>query len=318
MMNTKFYALLMTLLFGVVGVAFALSDAVQATWTATPSEATVGDVIRLILTVEHPEGYRVIVPDISETWGDFEVRTVGQPVIQTDDDSSEITTIPLDVALMTVGTFTLPDLSVTVYDTDGQAMYVNPSPLTINITSVLQEGDTTLRDIKGQVDMVVPQVTSPVGAILLLVFVAIGVVTFGVYTLKKRRTVDIVDNRTPDEKALDELKRIEGLNLPALNQFKQHYDLISNCLRQYMQDGLQIQAMERTTSELKQMLRQSELQPDIVRDLMDLLSICDVVRYGSIEPEQSSADSLGARVAYIIERTRPQPEPTLEPERSVA
>jgi hypothetical protein len=317
-MKTGRCLLLLVLLLGVVSVVYGQSDSIQATWTAIPTEATIGDVITLTLNVAHPEGYRVIMPDFDKTWGDFEVRSVGQPQIHTTDNDTEITSFDLQAAILNIGTFNTPDLPITVYDTDGQAITVNPPPLTITITSVLQEGDTTLRDIKSQVDMVIPQTTALIGAILMIGCVIMGAGVFGVYTIKKRRKVQYVDTRTAYEKAFDELKRIESLNLPASNQYVQYYDLISSCLRQYLQGGLNIPAMERTTTELKQIFRQSELPHDIVHDMQDVLFVCDIARYGSIEPEQSVAYSLSARVSYIIERTRPQPEAHLEPERSVA
>lgn len=317
-MKPKIYLLLILLLGSIIGTVYGQSENIQATWTATPSEATIGHVITLTLTVTHPQGYRVITPKFGATWGDFEIRSVGQPQITIGDEDTEITSLDLHVAVLNVGTFTIPDLNITVYNTDGQAITVNPIPLTINIISVLQEGDTTLRDIKGQVDLMLPEASSLMQIVLLGSLTLIGGGIFILHEFRKRRKLVVVDTRLPYEKAIDELKYIETLNLPATDEYKQHYDLISQCMRQYLQDGLNISAMERTTTELKQLLRQSELSHDVVRDILDILTVCDLIKFGSVEPEQSVAYSLISRVGYIIERTRPQRDTFLEPERSVA
>ena len=318
MMKTKLYLLLIGLLMGVISVVYSQSDVIQATWIASPSEVTVGDVITLTLSVTHPTGYRVIVPEFGDTWGYFEVRSIGQQQISAGDDETEITSVNLDVAVMNVGDFNLPDLPITVYDSNGQASTVNPSPLPIHILSVLQEGDTTLRDIKGQVDLTLPE-RFPIAEILFLgILTLVGGALFIVYEFKKRRKVTFVDNRLPYEKAFDELKHIEMLNFPATAEYKEHYDWISQCMRQYLQDGLNIPALERTTTELKQILRTSDIPHDVVRDIVDILLECDYVKFGSIQPELSDAQSIGSRVGYIIERTRPHLETTPESERSVA
>ena len=318
MMKLKIYLLLIALFCGILGTVYGQSDESQAIWRVSPSEATIGDVMTLTLTVTHPKDYRVTLPDFGETWGDFEVRSVGQPQISAGDNDTEITSLDLTVALLNVGTFTTPDIAITVYDTDGQAITLMPSPLTINILSVLQEGDTSLRDIKGQVDLALPQ-RFPLAEVLFLgALTLIGGVLFVVYEFKKRRKVAYVDTRLPFEKAFDELKHIEMLNFPASEEYKEHYDWISLCMRQYLQDGLKITAMERTTNELKQILRQSDLPHDVVRDILDILLECDYVKFGSIEPEQTDAYALGSRVGYIIERTRPHPETLVQPERTVA
>ncbi len=317
-MKLRFYLLLIALLCSLVTVAYGQSDDIQATWIASPSEGTIGDVITLTLSVNHPKDYRVIFPDIGDTWGDFEVRSVGQPQISAGDDNTEITSLDLTVAVLNVGTFTTPDLAITVYDTEGQAIAITPIPPTINIMSVLQDGDATLRDIKGQVDLRLPE-KSYVGEILLLTSLTLfGGALFVLYEFKKRHKVKFVDTRLPYEKAFDELKHIEMLNIPATGEYKEHYDLISQCMRQYLQDGLAIPALERTTTELKSILRQSDLSHDVVRDILDILLECDYVKFGSIQPEQTDAEALSSRVGYIIERTRPHPETPVQAERSVA
>ena len=317
-MKLKIYLLLITVLCGIVGAVYGQSDDIQANWTTTSSEATIGDVVTLTLNVTHPKDYRVIFPEVGESWGDFEVRAVGQPQISASDEVTETTSLDLTVALMTVGTFNTPDISVTVYDTAGQAIPVTPNPLAVNILSVLQEGDTTLRDIKGQVDLPLPEKLPITEALFLGGLTLIGGALFVMYEFKKRRKVVFVDNRLPYEKAFDELKHIELLNFPATEEYKEHYAWISQCMRQYLQAGLNIPALERTTTELKQILRQSDLPHDVVRDILDILLECDYVKFGSIQPEQVDAYALGSRVGYIIERTRPHPQTVLEPERSIA
>ncbi|MEZ4519119.1 MAG: hypothetical protein R3C44_20640 [Chloroflexota bacterium] len=96
--------LLLALLVLVTGRAFA-QGSVVTTLSAEPGEATVGDPVAITLSVTHPTGYFVIVPQLEMQWGDFAI--VGQSPTTTaeNEDGSETTTVVYDTRLFAPGTF---------------------------------------------------------------------------------------------------------------------------------------------------------------------------------------------------------------------
>ena len=61
-------------------------EGVQATLTPDRDELTVGDPLQLTLEVNHPAGYQVIIPQLDQMWGDFEVWSQSQAATTALDD----------------------------------------------------------------------------------------------------------------------------------------------------------------------------------------------------------------------------------------
>ena len=84
------------------------------------------------------------------------------------------------------------------------------------------------------------------GAVLALL------VLTAVYLLMRRRgTAMPVDTRPPHQIALEELHRIESLDLPSQSRFKEHYTLVTDCIRRYLEGAFDTRALDRTTGELR-------------------------------------------------------------------
>ena len=81
--------------------------------------------------------------------------------------------------------------------------------------------------------------------------------------LSMRRNARTPMSRTlgssPDEPDTTRTARIEGLRLPEQGRFKQYYTLVTDCLRAYLEQPLQIHTFDRTTAELKVELHCSTL-----------------------------------------------------------
>ena len=186
-------------------------DGVSATVVVEKDDIAVGDVVPLQVTVTHPQGWRVLFPTLDKAWGDLEVRSQAAPEIAENSDGSETTTQVIRVARFRPGEVTTPEMALTVADNQGTVQTLNVQPVTLEVKSVLQENDTTLRDIKPQAELW--QFSSspvPFVASLALAFTMIG--GAAVWAWKRR---PIADKRTPRERALDELKAIEAANYSA-------------------------------------------------------------------------------------------------------
>jgi hypothetical protein len=321
MMRKTFIALLMIGLVWASTAIYAQDAAVHASLMADRSELTVGDVIQLTLSVTHPAGYRVALPEIGQTWGDFDVRNIGQPGISAAADGEQITTINIKATLFTTGVHATPIMELTVYDTSGQATPLTVEPISYTVNSVLQEGDTTLRDIRGQADLPLPQASpiTPSRIALAAVVVALGAVAVYYYLAARRMNKPIVDLREPYEIARDELTRIQSLDLIAQGTFTEYYNLVSQCIRRYAQTELRLPAMERTTAELKTIVRDSDLTSQQARDLLSILTECDFVKFGGVLPDEQSAQRLMVEVALFVDNTRRRAEmPAMIAERGSA
>jgi hypothetical protein len=301
----KMTALMLALIVALIpfGIAFA-SEGVSATLSAPEGEYTVGDLIPLQLTVTHPNGYRVLPLQFRDSaWGELEIRKVAPPQVSANPDGAETTSQTIYATLWAPGEFVTPELPLSVSDTAGEIHEISAAPLGLNVASVLVEGDTELRDIK-------PQASLPLLAIWpwvvggLLIALVIALVTGWLlrrWWLRRKATLaNAPDNRLPHEVAFDELAQIEDLNLPLQQRFKEHYTLVSDVLRQYIEKAFQIPTLDRTTREIRRSLKLAPFSQENKQLLIEMLNEADLVKFAKVRPEVAMAqDYLGQARSFI-------------------
>jgi len=275
-------------------------------------ELYVGDPVVLTLSVYHSEELQVIFPALDEQWGAF--RVVSQTLDETlnHGDGFETSTQLIDVRAFQSGVFDTPPLLVKLSDTEGNLSDISTVPISITIASVLVEGDSTLRDIKPQAALPYTNFLpwAALGGILLVAFLG---VSFFYRRQRRNGHGGSIDTRLPNEVALDELDRIEKLDLPKTNAFKNHYTLISDCVRTYIENRYHVGTAERTTGEIFEDLKTEDISPENTRNLVSILAECDLVKFSKFRPDAVSAHLIIVESREIIVETTPvEPDENLE------
>ena len=305
-MTVLFLALIVALI--PFGMAFA-AEGINATLTAPEGEFTVGDQIPLTLTVTHPNGYRVLPLQFQDSaWGALEIWEVAPPQVSVNPDGSETTSQTVYATLWAPGEFVTPELPLSVSDTAGEIHKVNAAPLGLNVASVLVEGDTELRDIKPQASLPLPDLWPwVVGGLLIALVVAIvtGLLLRRWWLRRKAALANAPDNRLPHEVAFDELAQIEGLNLPTQQRFKEHYTLVSDVLRQYVEKAFQIPTLDRTTGEIHRSLKLAPFSQENKQLLIKMLNEADLVKFAKVRPEVAMAQDYLGQARSFVGATRP-------------
>jgi hypothetical protein len=292
----------MTLL--VVPIANAASP-VKAKIIAETGAYTVGDPIQLTLSVTHPDDHTVILPELGESWGDAVVRSQSPATTVGNADGTETTSQVIDVRIFSPGTFTTPPLGITISDSKGDLSNAIADPIELTISSVLIEGDTQLRDIKPQIALSVSNLLALAVVGLAAAATGLGIALLGWRRRRARLALAGVDNRPPDRIALDELARIAELGLPERGRFKEHYTLVSDCIRAYGERIFDIPVLERTTGEVLTSLRQANVAQDVMRTFITFLDESDLVKFSTFRPDSASAYRLLDSGREIVELTRP-------------
>jgi hypothetical protein len=293
---------------GVVGAQAERPVLVEWRFGAAPEGGwTVGDRVPLQLKAVYPAELEVILPELPQEWGAFEVReqTLLAPV--ENEDGTLIAVREATVTLWTPGDHATPPFAVHVRDTGDQLYELPVQPLSITIASVLSEGETEKRDLKAQISLPYPSRWPWVlGGLLLAALLG----TVGWFVLKRwlRRgapaylPVAPLDTRSPEEIAYSELDRIEALDLPGKDELKRHYTLVSDCMRAYVQGRHHIPALDRTTRELMNAMRQSRINREQVALLHDLLTQADLVKFAKAHPAIAQARATLTQARHIVEQ----------------
>lgn len=308
-MKTKALILLsFVLVLAWAGTAVAQSSLSADLRVENAAPLTIGDPVALIVTVVHPDGYRVIAPALGQTWGELRIVSQSAPATRSSGDGTATTEIALDARLFAPGEFQTPPLTLQVTDGSGQLLEVTAVPVPITITPILTAAESDLRDIK-------PQAELPYRSVL--PWVAGGLLTavaLGAFFWWQRRRVQpapaTADNRTPYEVALDDLAYIETMALAENGRFKEHFTLVSDVVRTYIERLYQVPLHERTTAEARHSLRASSLDAATQRQIVKLLHASDLVKFSDSAPDAADAVALLAEARVIVEAARPQPEPS--------
>jgi hypothetical protein len=246
----------------------------------------------------------VLAPQLEAEWGDLTVYGQSPATTVTHDDGTATTRQQIDVRIFAPGTFSTPPLVVTVSDSGGQLTEVDVAPASIAVSSVLVEGDTHLRDIKPQVDLPFTALWPWLVGGLVAAAAASG------FLLWKRRrqargAAAAIDNRPPHQVALDQLAHLAQMRLPDKGRFKEHYSLLSDCMRVYVEKRYDVPVLERTTTEVWAGLKQSTMAPDVARRFMRLLGESDLVKFAKVVPDAPSAYQAVEQARDIVLETQP-------------
>ena len=287
---------------------------VLISFTSDRSELTVGDLVTLTLGVMYPENHTVVLPRIGPEWGPFEVWSQTTTQTISNGDGTKTTFRQFRVTLYAMGEFETPDLPVAIRQPDGTVEEVFPTPLRLTVNSVLTGPDEQLKDIRSPADLSTPFWERPamiaVGALVALA--ALGSGGFFFYRRSRSREAfqePLVDTRKPWEVALQELDRIQGLDLPGKGNLKGHYTLVAGTLRAYLgatylSEPERMDATDMSSEEIEASIWQSPLDQGNAGIVIGMLQEADLVKFANYTPPASRAYEAAGQVRTLVEATR--------------
>ena len=308
---------------GALGTAFAQEDPlskVRISLNVDPPNVSFADEVTFTLDVTYPDDHSVVVQKLPPDWGQFEVREQSQAQTVFNDDGTKTTSQTITAVVFGRGTIQTPDLLISVRGPDGTVEQTSPLPKELIVGSVLPGPDAEPEDIRPQADFSTPIWENPAAQSSGLL-IALGGLLAGAliaaYLIRRRlqgTPAPVIDTRTPWEIAIEELDRIERLDLPEDGRFKEHYTLVADAMRVYVQamylrDVSPVDAIDMTTDEIWTALRRSSLSYDDAKLVLDLLQEADLVKFAKYTPAVSQAYEASGQARYIVEVTRPPFEP---------
>lgn len=195
-----------------------------------------------------------------------------------------------DLSVYDSGRYTIPQQLVQI---DGKKLLTDSISLYVNTVEV----DTTSKEFyptKRSVDVPQPLELSDwiwyTLAILLFLLLLVGIY----FHFKKRRD-ESRKRKPPYEQAIDSLKELDESNLINERNFKEYYSKLTEISRRYLEEKVSIRAMEFTSHELvehlKQQMQQEKLQlnEELIQDFEKILKRADLAKFARQEPDMITA-----------------------------
>ncbi len=158
----------------------------------------------------------------------------------------------------------------------------------------------------------IAQVSSPIGTwwIYILILLFIGIASYFIYQFIKKRQnkpkVETIVFKSPIEKATTLLQQLEVKELWQKGEIKHYYSELTDIARNYIEEEINIPAMESTTSELIEGLRKAakqkklKLSNETVENLEKVLIQADLVKFAKVKPLDYEIEEDKKRISSSI------------------
>ena len=158
----------------------------------------------------------------------------------------------------------------------------------------------------------IAEVESPLGTwwIYILIFFAIGIAGYFIFQFIKKRQnqpkAEVIVFKSPIEKATTLLQQLEIKELWQKGEIKDYYSELTDIARNYIEEEINIPAMESTTSELIDGLRKAakqkklKLSNETVENLEKVLKQADLVKFAKVKPLDFEIEEDKKRISSSI------------------
>lgn len=211
------------------------------------------------------------------------------------------------------GLYTIPKIPVIAISKLNQDTLFTPELiLRVNIPEVDTMG--SVKDIKEPMNTpfslkeLIPYTWYIVGGVTLL-----AVVLLLLWYFKKRRPShnEAVENIPPHVKALKKLDYLKTEKIWQKGHIKEHYTIMSDAIRVYIEERYGIDAMESITSEILYKFKKYAYDDASLLDLLDdLLGMSDLVKFAKEDPSPAENETNLNKAYIFIEKTKNE-EPAL-------
>ena len=171
---------------------------------------------------------------------------------------------------------------------------------------------TTVRDLKPQktLELRFAEFGGYLGIALAVALLLAGVIYLLVRYLHKRgkRISDLFKPAPPVPAhivAIEALEKLRNEKLWQNNKHKQYYSGLSDILRTYLAGRFEVGAMEMTTDEIADALREVDIEQKSKMDLLSVLRDADLVKFAKATPEASENELAYDKAFYFVENTKP-------------
>ena len=313
-----FYRLFVGLFFLAAGTNFALAQ-VNVNAKLSTQEILIGDQVRLTVQISLPVDLKFKAIKIKEALQAVpKIELVQKGSLLTVAQSpQQILEQQYLLSSYEAGTYQIPSITVD-YEEGGfikSASAIAGLQLKVNSIPVNPERDT-LRAIKNinREEVRFSDFLMPI----LIVLILLGLVIFTILYLSRRRRKRQSETYTPPpppppahETALAKLAELEQSDLLEKSEVNEFQTQLTYILREYLEGQYGINALESTTDDILESLRNIPIPEEWRMPLRQMLQTADLVKFAKAQPPLSFHLEALSSVKTFVEQTHTGTEPTI-------
>ncbi|MDA0986658.1 MAG: hypothetical protein O3A55_03545 [Bacteroidetes bacterium] len=262
---------------------------------------------KIILEAEINGNYYVQFPKLENSSKDFEIISESKLENSTR-DGKIITSKKLTLINFTLDSLKIPPFKISYTNPNDSIKYFAESDtLILSVLPIALDTLAKIREIKNPLE--VPIKWSDIAEISLII-IAVLSVAYLIYFLRNRKKQTKVEEKPeiilpPEVIALQKLAEIENGNLILEGKYKLFYSKISDCLRLYFEMRYKFLAVEQTTTEILNELKNYPIEINLHLTIKEILEESDLVKFAKFIPEKSICDRVIPIAKKIILETTP-------------
>ena len=169
-----------------------------------------------------------------------------------------------------------------------------------------------MADVNRKIFDYLPDWATDYGLWILLAIIVIGGSIFVYYKWLRKGTIPLMPKRKPVppyQLAMQMLNSLNGEKLCERGEEKQFYTRLTDILRVYLAGRFGINAMEMTSSQIMNALRDNPETRDSESKMQQILEIADFVKFAKVRPlPEDNKAAMDSALAFV-ENTRPVENP---------
>lgn len=268
----------------------------------------IGDLIRYSIIISHDRDVAVELPELGANLGQFEIRDYND--LAPEKQGGEIIQRrEYIISTFDIGEYEIPPVSIRYRqpgDTTWQELATEQIKIMVESLKPSEAGD--IRDIKPPLIIERDWKQYIRYAIAAMLALAIGILSY-IVIKRIRQGKGLISRaekppRPPHEVALEALEQLVQGSLLQTGQVKQFYIQISEIIRRYIEGRYFIPAIEMTTTQLIDAMKEAEIESEVVQLVEDFLLACDLVKFAKYIPTEAENQKAIAQAFEIVNRTK--------------
>jgi hypothetical protein len=270
------------------------------------ADILIGEQTMLHLTITTDNGKEVYWPIADTLMAGVEVLSISSPDSTVIDNNKLVIKQDILITSFDSSLYFLPPFMV-IDKTD--TVYSNQVALKVSTVPVNVDAPEEFFDIKDvwKSPFVLADYLPLIFGVLLTIFL-ICVTGYVLQRLRKRKTLipfrKEESKLSPHEEAMKELDKIKQLKLWQQGKNKEYYTQITDTLRHYIFRRFGFNAMEMTSYEILEMIRQNNDAQPVYDILKQILHLADFVKFAKLHPLPDENDLSMANAYLFVNRTK--------------